>query len=167
MGEVLTQVDALRRRAAARGRGQTFVFTNGCFDLIHPGHVALLREKLKKVPPADTKRIEQLIDELSTPRFAAREKAMAELNKLGELAELALRKALEGGKLTLEARQRVERLIEWLTRLTPERLRVLRAVEALEFARDAAATKLLEELASGAPEGLLTRQARAAVGRLR
>ncbi|HEU4333659.1 MAG TPA: D-glycero-beta-D-manno-heptose 1-phosphate adenylyltransferase [Candidatus Eisenbacteria bacterium] len=44
MGEVLTQENALRRRAAARARGQTFVFTNGCFDLIHPGHVALLRE---------------------------------------------------------------------------------------------------------------------------
>jgi D-beta-D-heptose 7-phosphate kinase/D-beta-D-heptose 1-phosphate adenosyltransferase len=44
VGEVLAQVDALRRRAAARARGQTFVFTNGCFDLIHPGHVALLRE---------------------------------------------------------------------------------------------------------------------------
>jgi D-beta-D-heptose 7-phosphate kinase/D-beta-D-heptose 1-phosphate adenosyltransferase len=44
VGEVLTMQDALRRRAAARGRGMTFVFTNGCFDLLHPGHVALLRE---------------------------------------------------------------------------------------------------------------------------
>lgn len=44
MGEVLTRVDALRRRAAARALQQTFVFTNGCFDLLHPGHVALLRE---------------------------------------------------------------------------------------------------------------------------
>lgn len=44
MGEVLSMDDALRRRASARARGQTFVFTNGCFDLIHPGHVALFRE---------------------------------------------------------------------------------------------------------------------------
>ena len=29
-----------RRRLA----GQTVVFTNGCFDLLHPGHVRLLRE---------------------------------------------------------------------------------------------------------------------------
>lgn len=43
MGEVLTYENALRRRAAARGRDQTFVFTNGCFDLLHPGHIALLR----------------------------------------------------------------------------------------------------------------------------
>lgn len=30
------------RRALAR-RGKTVVFTNGCFDLLHPGHVRLLR----------------------------------------------------------------------------------------------------------------------------
>ena len=48
MGEVLSLEDALRRRASARARGQTFVFTNGCFDLIHPGHVALLREARKQ-----------------------------------------------------------------------------------------------------------------------
>jgi rfaE bifunctional protein nucleotidyltransferase chain/domain len=35
--------DALRRRAAARVLSQTFVFTNGCFDILHPGHLALLR----------------------------------------------------------------------------------------------------------------------------
>lgn len=43
MGEILTLQDAQRRRAAARALRQTFVFTNGCFDVIHPGHVALLR----------------------------------------------------------------------------------------------------------------------------
>jgi D-beta-D-heptose 7-phosphate kinase/D-beta-D-heptose 1-phosphate adenosyltransferase len=42
LGEVLTFEDALRRRAAARALNQTFVFTNGCFDILHPGHVALL-----------------------------------------------------------------------------------------------------------------------------
>ena len=43
MGEILTTVDALRRRAAARALQQTFVFTNGCFDVLHPGHIELLR----------------------------------------------------------------------------------------------------------------------------
>jgi rfaE bifunctional protein nucleotidyltransferase chain/domain len=32
----------LRARAASRERGETVVFTNGCFDLLHGGHVALL-----------------------------------------------------------------------------------------------------------------------------
>ena len=30
--------------AAARARGQTVVFTNGCFDLLHRGHVHTLRQ---------------------------------------------------------------------------------------------------------------------------
>lgn len=35
---------ALRRRVSARRRaGDRIVFTNGCFDLIHPGHVRYLR----------------------------------------------------------------------------------------------------------------------------
>lgn len=43
MGEVLSLEDAKRRRNAARVLGRPFVFTNGCFDLIHPGHTELLR----------------------------------------------------------------------------------------------------------------------------
>jgi D-beta-D-heptose 7-phosphate kinase/D-beta-D-heptose 1-phosphate adenosyltransferase len=43
LGEVLSYEEALRRRAMARILSQTFVFTNGCFDVLHPGHVALLR----------------------------------------------------------------------------------------------------------------------------
>ncbi len=43
MGEILTLDEAKRRRAAARVLGRRFVFTNGCFDLIHPGHTELLR----------------------------------------------------------------------------------------------------------------------------
>ena len=44
MGEVLSLDNALRRRAAARALSQTFVFTNGCFDILHTGHVTLLRQ---------------------------------------------------------------------------------------------------------------------------
>jgi len=44
VGEVLDRVNALRRRAAARALSQTFVFTNGCFDILHPGHVALIHQ---------------------------------------------------------------------------------------------------------------------------
>jgi rfaE bifunctional protein nucleotidyltransferase chain/domain len=32
----------LPERAALRARGQALVFTNGCFDLLHPGHVRTL-----------------------------------------------------------------------------------------------------------------------------
>ena len=44
MGEFLNLVEAGRRRAAARVLRQSFVFTNGCFDVLHPGHVTLLRQ---------------------------------------------------------------------------------------------------------------------------
>ena len=43
MGEILSLEDAKRRRAAAKALGRRFVFTNGCFDIIHPGHTELLR----------------------------------------------------------------------------------------------------------------------------
>jgi len=43
LGEILTLEDAKRRREASRVLGRRFVFTNGCFDLIHPGHTELLR----------------------------------------------------------------------------------------------------------------------------
>ena len=43
MRKILTR-SALRRRLSARRRaGQRIVFTNGCFDLIHPGHIRYLR----------------------------------------------------------------------------------------------------------------------------
>jgi D-beta-D-heptose 7-phosphate kinase/D-beta-D-heptose 1-phosphate adenosyltransferase len=38
----LDQLLALRRRA--KESGKLVVFTNGCFDLIHPGHIGYLRQ---------------------------------------------------------------------------------------------------------------------------
>jgi D-beta-D-heptose 7-phosphate kinase/D-beta-D-heptose 1-phosphate adenosyltransferase len=37
-----TLADLLAERARWRAEGRRVVFTNGCFDLLHPGHVALL-----------------------------------------------------------------------------------------------------------------------------
>lgn len=39
-----TLEDALRRRAVCRMLGKRFVMTNGCFDLLHPGHLYFLNE---------------------------------------------------------------------------------------------------------------------------
>ena len=38
---VRTLPELLEERARWRSAGQPVVFTNGCFDLLHPGHVAL------------------------------------------------------------------------------------------------------------------------------
>jgi D-beta-D-heptose 7-phosphate kinase/D-beta-D-heptose 1-phosphate adenosyltransferase len=42
MGRVISRNEAKKVVAEARGDGKTVVFTNGCFDLIHRGHVDLL-----------------------------------------------------------------------------------------------------------------------------
>ncbi len=42
--KVLTREQLERRVAEWRGAGETIVFTNGCFDLLHVGHVTLLEE---------------------------------------------------------------------------------------------------------------------------
>jgi D-beta-D-heptose 7-phosphate kinase/D-beta-D-heptose 1-phosphate adenosyltransferase len=41
---VLARRDLLQRVRAAKGRGERIVFTNGCFDLLHSGHVHSLAE---------------------------------------------------------------------------------------------------------------------------
>jgi D-beta-D-heptose 7-phosphate kinase/D-beta-D-heptose 1-phosphate adenosyltransferase len=44
-GEKVLDGDRLRRRIAEwRAAGETIVFTNGCFDLLHVGHVTLLED---------------------------------------------------------------------------------------------------------------------------
>ena len=41
MGPLLKRSDLIEKRRAWREEGRTVVFTNGCFDLLHPGHVRL------------------------------------------------------------------------------------------------------------------------------
>jgi D-beta-D-heptose 7-phosphate kinase/D-beta-D-heptose 1-phosphate adenosyltransferase len=41
---VLTRDEAIAFVAGERGRARTLVFTNGVFDLLHPGHVRYLRD---------------------------------------------------------------------------------------------------------------------------
>jgi D-beta-D-heptose 7-phosphate kinase/D-beta-D-heptose 1-phosphate adenosyltransferase len=41
--KVLSKAMLQRRLGVARRQGKRIVFTNGCFDLIHPGHIRYLR----------------------------------------------------------------------------------------------------------------------------
>jgi len=43
VGLVIGEKDLLRERRAAAEKGLVFVFTNGCFDLLHAGHLHVLR----------------------------------------------------------------------------------------------------------------------------
>ena len=40
---ILDRGELLRARAELRARGRTLVFTNGCFDILHVGHVRYLK----------------------------------------------------------------------------------------------------------------------------
>lgn len=42
--KILSLHAATQHRAALRARGESLVFTNGCFDLLHPGHVRSLEQ---------------------------------------------------------------------------------------------------------------------------
>ena len=44
MGEILNLDKLIEVREEFRREGRTVVFTNGCFDLMHPGHVRYLRQ---------------------------------------------------------------------------------------------------------------------------
>jgi len=129
--------------------------------------VPFLRDRVRPVPEPDPKRLARLLADLDSQEFTAREKATRELGELGEVAEPALRQALDK-QPSLETRQRVERLLKEMegpvTSLS--RLQVLRAVEVLEQAGTAEARAALKVLADGAAAARLTQEARAALGRL-
>ena len=42
MASFFSRVELVDRRARWRREGKTVVFTNGCYDLLHPGHIRLL-----------------------------------------------------------------------------------------------------------------------------
>ena len=44
MTKILDRQELIRARDLLRAEGRSLVFTNGCFDLLHPGHVRYLAE---------------------------------------------------------------------------------------------------------------------------
>lgn len=44
MGTFYSRQDLIDARAEWRRAGKTVVFTNGCYDLLHPGHIRLLEQ---------------------------------------------------------------------------------------------------------------------------
>jgi WD40 repeat protein len=129
--------------------------------------VPLLEKQLRPVPLIGGRRIADLLADLEDNRFAIREKAMRELEKCGELAEQALRRRLTE-KPPLDVCRRIDQLLSRLDEpiASPVRLRELRAITVLEYAGTAPARQVLENLAKGAPEARLTREAKASLERL-
>lgn len=44
MSILYSREDLVARRAEWRSQGKTVVFTNGCYDILHPGHIRLLEQ---------------------------------------------------------------------------------------------------------------------------
>lgn len=131
--------------------------------------VALIRDKLPPdtAKPVGQHEVARLVAKLDSPRFRERTAASAAIRRLGESAVSVLRQELKAS-LSPEARQRIEQLLNEIgrSRLAPERLRSMRAVETLEHIRSADSQAVLQSLARGALEAPLTRAARAALDRL-
>jgi len=136
----------------------------------HPDRArALLREKLTRATLPEPRRLRQLVAELDNDDFAVREKAARALEDLGDLAEPALKGAL-AGKPGAELRKWADELLEKLHdgRLTSAAvLRGVRGVEVLEAVATPEARRVLEDLATGGREARLTREAKAALERLK
>jgi hypothetical protein len=164
----LTPADLQAHWAALAGDDAVRGFAAVCALAEAPAQAApYLKERLRPAAPVDPQQVRQLIKGLGSERFAERQKAAKELERLGDAAA-ELKKAL-ADKVSLEVQQRIEGLLNQLARpdFSGERLRVLRAVEVLEAAGTPAARQVLETLAGGAPETLTTTAARAALARLR
>jgi WD40 repeat protein len=125
-----------------------------------------LRARLKPLPVVSPARLRTLLAGLDADDFAARRKAAAELERVADAAADALR-AEQGRTRSPEVRRTLERILEGLDSRAPRQVRVVRAVEAVEWMGTPEALRLLGEWAAGAPDATLTREARAARERLR
>lgn len=132
-----------------------------------PLALPFLEERLASAHPVDPERVHRWIEDLDSEQFAVRQSAAEQLRKLDQVAEPALRKALER-KPSLESRRRIEELLDECAgpATTNERRQVIRAVAVLEHMRDKGAQQFLKKLANGVAEARLTREAKAAFDRL-
>ncbi|HEY7315774.1 MAG TPA: sigma-70 family RNA polymerase sigma factor [Gemmataceae bacterium] len=120
-----------------------------------------LGEQLRRIARLDAEqqeKIARLIADLDSDQFTVREKATGELETMVTWVEPALRKAL-AGKPSLEVRRRIEKVLEKVAGWSGERLRTLRALEAVEHMNAPEARRLLEELANGTPRAWVTEEA--------
>ncbi len=129
---------------------------------------AFLVDHLRPVAAADPALLGRLIADLDSDAFAKRQQAERDLGKLEEMAEPALRKAA-ADSTSPEVRRRAEALLARLESAVPAAgtVQALRAAEVLERIGTPEARQLLQHLAAGAPEALLTREAKSALERLR
>lgn len=125
--------------------------------------VAFLKRRLQPVAPVAAKQMARLLADLDSDEFAVREKAMKQLEKLGDRAVAELHKAL-AGKPSPEVKRRIEQLLE--KQNGADQIRMVRALETLENIGTAEARDLCARLADGVADAPLTREAGATLRRM-
>jgi RNA polymerase sigma factor (sigma-70 family) len=134
-----------------------------CGVLARDASVAVVAGRMKPLKAISKTRFAALIRQLDSDAFAEREEASRALAELGPGAEPLLREAARKAA-SAEVRVRVLRI---LGGLDADLRRSGRAVEMLEMIGTPQARRMLGELARGAAGAGLTRDAAAALGRLR
>jgi hypothetical protein len=160
-GDLETWWQALADNDAAKA-----VAAMGEFVGVPRDAVAWIKGRVKPAAPLDRKRAMDLIEQLDDGRFKVRDRATAELLRIGDLLLPVLDKALADNR-SPETHRRLEVLHAKITgpALHGDRLRDFRAVEVLERIGTPAARQVLRELAEGAPGALVTTSAQAALKR--
>lgn len=128
-----------------------------------------LKEQLKPAVAvkADPAHIAKLINDLDNGRYAVREAAMRDLERLGRHAREPVKEALKKPGLSPEMRERLEKLTDKINRPDTgiEWVRPLRGVEVLERIGSPEAVEQLKGLAAGG-DAPPTRNAKEALTRL-
>jgi len=134
------------------------------------GAPAFLSGRLRPFTVADSKQVTQLIADLDASDFTTRQKAATELERLGEAAAVACRQALDE-RPSAEARRQLEAIVDKISQaawvITPDRLRAVRSLEALELSGTPEACRVLEKVASAGPGSHLSEEANASLQRVR
>lgn len=127
----------------------------------------LLSRHIRPAATLDEGRLKVLLDQLDSRNFREREKAVAEMEILGDQDLPALRAAREKHQ-SPEVRRRLGEILTRLdsAQVSGVRLGSFRAVHLLETIGSADARKVLETLARGAAGSFQTREAQAALKRL-
>ena len=130
--------------------------------------IPFLRDQIRPiaVPAVDRKQIDKLVSDLNADKFSTREHATKELLALGELAIVPLQRVLEKPP-SQEARERASLLLKKVAEplLSPDRQRVLDAIELLEQLGTAKAHALLKEIERDALISQIRTQAKHALER--
>jgi RNA polymerase sigma factor (sigma-70 family) len=127
----------------------------------------LILEQIKPALRLDPKRVEELLASLESDKFKTRQEASAALLQMGERVVPAIDRVL-AGKPPLEVKKRLQDLRQQLSGLVlqGERLRAYRAIEVVERIGTPGARQVLQVLAEGAPDALLTSTAQTTLKRL-